>query len=199
MAATKQQTGLTPSDEDDLTTPCAAENERGRSMGGDTAEHRPVWRLIGEDALGSAPLRFSTPVALAGKGWKSDLASAVTTVDRGGMIFFTFDRGLARAALRLLAHGEWQRPVTPSTSGVRRALSADGMEVLQVYALWPSAEQVRLAVSEPSGRRLGWVQRSGVLGGGGSRIWRRALARSRLFSPFVHLLRPSVAVVARRP
>jgi len=45
---------------------------------------------------------------------------------------------------------------------------------------------------------LYWLQTSGVLGGGGNRLWARILARSVLFTPVAAALAPGIAFVVHR-
>lgn len=160
-----------------------------------------VWRLIAESAgVAATSAERTTPVELVGtnRRWQPVLIEAARGTDPGCVIFVAFDRGLAKAFLGLFAHRVWRRVSSPSFKHVVRALDAAGMQVEQRYALWPSVQGVRVALQQPAGPSLVWLQRSGVLGGGGRRIWGRVLARSWLLTPFLRLLTPGVALVARR-
>jgi hypothetical protein len=160
----------------------------------------PIWQLLvgslerqGERAY---PIRLeetSDPgVGLA------DLSNATERVPPGSVLLLTCERGSHRAILRLLSSGRWRRVRTPSLRKLARVLRNAELDIEARYAVWPSADCPRVVVSADSYAAVRWVQRSGVLGGGGEGFIARTLARSRLFTPFAFLLAPAVAVVARK-
>lgn len=156
----------------------------------------PIWRLIAENA-GARPEQGAVILPVTDDDWRDDFVASLALAEPGDLIFAVVGRGKARAVLGLLSHGVWRHTASPGLAEVGDVLRRLGVRVEQRYALWPSAHQVRLAFPKPSYRVNAWVQRSGVLGGGGRRVWARALARSPLFTPLSRLLTPGVALVGR--
>jgi hypothetical protein len=128
----------------------------------------------------------------------TDLSNATERVPPGGVLLLTCERGSHRAILRLLSSGRWRRVRTPSLRKLARVLRNAELDIEARYAVWPSADRPRVVVPADCYAAVRWVQRSGVLGGGGQRLITRTLARSRLFTPLSFLLAPGVAVVARK-
>lgn len=165
-------------------------------MGEVASTDSPIWRLIAESA-GVRPQQAAVILPVTDEDWRGDFAAALELAEPGDLIFAVVGRGTARAMLGLLSHGVWRHTTSPGLAEVGDVLRRLGVRVEQRYALWPSADQVRVAFPRPSYRVNAWVQRSGVLGGGGRRVWARALARSPLFTPLSRLLTPGVALVGR--
>lgn len=168
-------------------------------MGEFSSPGAPVWRLIAESAGTDQGGSEAVVVNAAHVHWRDDFSAALAGAEPGELIFATVDRRTVRAVLGLLAHGVWRRPPAPTVAEVADFLREWGVQLEQRYALWPSAQHVRVAYRQPSPRASSWVQRSGVLGGGGRRVWARALARSALFTPFSRLMTPGVALMGRIP
>jgi len=161
----------------------------------------PIWQLLvgslerqGERAY---PIRLEE-ISAPGVGRAEMLSNATEQVPSGGVPLLTCERGSHRAILRLLSSGRWRRVRTPSLRRLARDLRDAELDIEARYAVWPSADRPRVVVSADSYAAVRWVQRSGVLGGGGEGLIARTLARSRLFTPFAFLLAPAVAVVARK-
>jgi hypothetical protein len=160
----------------------------------------PIWQLLvgsferqGERVYPIRLEEMSDPgVGLA------DLSNATERIPSGGVLLMTCERGSHRAILRLLSSGRWRRVRTPSLRRLARVLRNAELDIEARYAVWPSADRPRVVVPADSYAAVRWIQRSGVLGGGGERLSTRMLARSRLFTPLAFLLAPAVAVVGRK-
>lgn len=150
---------------------------------------------IGEPRSGALPTH--TCELRGHDSWRAELTAATKTTPPEGLLLILADRGLSQALLRFLSHGRWRRAKSASLRKLRAQLRESRFEVVAEYVIWPSSGSPRVALRAASFRALRWVQRSGVLGGGGNRLWARALARSALFTPLAYLLAPRVALVAR--
>ena len=157
----------------------------------------PIWQLLvpeGDDGKAHELCELGAP----GPEWHTVLAHTIERVGRGGTLLLTCERGGRGAILRFLSHGRWTRIRTPRIQLLERALREAGFEVLARFSVWPSTASARIVLPAGSYPALRWVQRSGVLGGGGRRLVTRALARSAFFTPLSAFLAPGVAIVARR-
>jgi hypothetical protein len=169
----------------------------------DTDELHPIWRILlpAENVgrtTGPESLRAST-CELSDRGsWRPKLMAAMETVAAKGALLVTADRSFPQALLGLVSHSRWKRRRSPALREVRALLHESGFEVLTEYAVWPSRGMPRVALRASSFRAFNWIQRSGVLGGGGDRVGARALARSALFTPVAYFLAPRAALIARR-
>jgi hypothetical protein len=158
----------------------------------------PVWPLLLPDR-GSDEKPFELcELGEAGPDWNTALAGSMEAVPDEGILLVTCERGGRGALLRLLSHRRWRRVRTPRISQLERALRDRRFEIVARYNVWPSARAPRVVLPGRSYPALRWVQRSGVLGGGGRRLLTRGLARSALFTPLSVLLTPGVAIVSRR-
>lgn len=97
----------------------------------------------------------------------------------------------------------WARRLFGSTRGAalaakpaKRALEARKLGISARYAVWPSAETPALIYRSPI--TGWWMQRAGIIGGGGRSSRRQWLARSWLAAPIVALIRPSSVWVVHR-
>lgn len=153
----------------------------------------PIWALLGfgED---SATRLWIVP---ARKPWQESLDAAISDVGPDERLIVSVPRPFARRVLSLLSGRGRGSGTGPSPDDVKGALTVRGMVVEATYGLWPSARSPRLAFPRSRLRMLLWAQRSGVLGGGGNRLWARALARSILFTPVAPVILPGLAFVAR--
>jgi hypothetical protein len=172
----------------------------GTSPGGVEAREpiSPVWPLLLPDRGSSEKPIELCELGEAGPDWHPPLAGSMEAVADEGILLVTCERGGRGALLRLLNHRRWRRVRTPRISQLERALRDGGFEIVARYDVWPSARAPRVVLPGRSYPALRWVQRSGVLGGGGRRLLTRGLARSALFTPLSVLLTPGVAIVARR-
>lgn len=171
---------------------------RDRSMAGDLS---PVWRML---ALSATPggVAMRAPVVRAlpvpDQPWRDSIADGVEeAAATGTTLIIPVERPWARAILTLLAHRRWRLVKTPSATEIRRELDRLGASVEATYSVWPSARTPRIAFPKGKTRLLTWAQRSGVLGGGGNRLWARVAARSPLFTPFAIMMSPGLALVVR--
>ncbi len=165
-------------------------------MTGCTDRHEaanPIWVLLGANRDSEAVLW----VAPENGEWDQSLRRAVSGLDGDQRLIVSVPRPLARWALQILARRSPRRPEGPGPAAIRRVLDDLGMVVEHSYTLWPSAASPRLANPHANRRAFYWLQRSGVLGGGGQRLWARALARSLLFTPLAVVLAPGIALVAQ--
>ncbi|MGH2817511.1 MAG: hypothetical protein ACRDJS_03495 [Actinomycetota bacterium] len=159
----------------------------------------PIWQLLlpGKDTGSGKPYELCE-LGAPGPGWPSALAAAIERVPVGGTLLVTCERGNRGAILGLLSHRRWRRVRTPRIPLLERALRDAGFDVVARYSVWPSARTARVVLPAGNYSALRWVQRSGVLGGGGKRLFTRALARSAFFTPVSALLTPAVAIVSHR-
>jgi len=171
---------------------------RDRSMAGDLS---PVWRML---ALSATPggVAMRAPVVRAlpvpDQPWRESIADGVEeAAATGTTLIIPVERPWARAILTLLAHRRWRLVKTPSATEIKRELDRLGASVEATYSVWPSARTPRIAFPKGKTRLLTWAQRSGVLGGGGNRLWARVAARSPLFTPFAIMMSPGLALVVR--
>jgi hypothetical protein len=135
-------------------------------------------------------------LAGAAASWRDTLQAAIDRVPPGGALGVTGDRAVPMAVLEVLSHARWRRAAGPSPRRVQDVLRRGGLDVIGRYRMWPSSRNPRIASS--GSRAAAWMQRSGVLGGGGNRMLMRAAARSRLTTPLVASLAPRYGVVATR-
>lgn len=152
----------------------------------------PVWRMLAEGS--------STPVVRAlpapGQSWESVVGDGVReAADAGVTLIMPIEKAVARALLTLAANRRWRYAPTPSPRKVSAEIERLGGRVVGAYSLWPSSRTPRIAFPEGRSGLVRWAQRSGVLGGGGNRLWARSAARSRLFTPFAMYMAPGVALV----
>ena len=171
-----------------------------RSRPGDLS---PIWRMLVPDRSGGGASATPNVLALSGRdpAWTASLEQGLKGTsgsDRTAII--VLDRPWSGALLSLLAHGRWRMMRAPSLRSVRRELrDRAGADVIATFVLWPSARAPRIAFPRGKRRLVTWAQRSGVLGGGGNRLWARRLARSVFFTPIAALLAPGLALVVRLP
>jgi hypothetical protein len=93
------------------------------------------------------------------------------------------DRRGARTLLRMTPG------TTLSSRNTRKTLRSMAMRVADKYAVWPSLDQPRLVYRTLI---LGWwLQRAGVIGGGGGSAVKQRLARSLIVSPVLAAAHPS--------
>jgi hypothetical protein len=169
----------------------------------DALELHPVWRILlsAEEhgpSTGSESPRVNTCELLDRSSWRPALTAAMESIPTSGFLLVNAHRGLPQALLGFVSHARWRRSRSPSLRKVRALLHESGFEILTEYAVWPSTGSPRVALRASSFRAFNWIQRSGVLGGGGDRVGARALARSALFTPVAYVLAPRVAFIARR-
>jgi hypothetical protein len=162
-----------------------------------------VWALLAlpEDATGGRSGIGGVSVVAcdlehAGGSWRDLLHDEIERVPPGGALGVTGARVIPMALLEMLSHARWRRVAGPSRQRVEDALRRSGLDVIGRYRMWPTSRNPRVASS--GARAAGWMQRSGVLGGGGNRMLMRAVARSRLVTPLVGFLAPRYGVVATR-
>jgi hypothetical protein len=153
----------------------------------------PIWVLL---AKGGEPKLWISPPG--GRSWRESLHEASVQLADGGDLIVSVPRPMARSALARLAGRGGLSSRGPKPKTVIEALEEEKIEVVASYGLWPSARSPRVAF--PWGRLniLLWLQTSGVLGGGGNRLWARIRARSILFTPLAAVLTPGLALVTRR-
>lgn len=128
--------------------------------------------------------------------WTAELERVALRLAEGDRLLLVFERPWPRALMRL-ATGH---PSVPSLRPLRAVanLHRAGLIPAERYAVWPDIRAPRIAVPYWRYRAVAWLQRDGVLGGGGRHLVVRALARSRALTPLVWLSAPVVAVVARK-
>ena len=154
----------------------------------------PVWRMLAEGV--SEPVVQALPQP--GRSWQSVLAEGVAAAAASDKtLVIPVEKPLARAILSLLANRKWSMVKTPSIGKIKDELHRLGARVESTFALWPSARTPRIAFPQGHTRLVRWAQRSGVLGGGGNRLWARSAARSPLFTPFAMSMAPGVALVVK--
>jgi hypothetical protein len=163
----------------------------------------PIWRILLSAADGSGSdskaFRVSTCELSGGPAWRTDLTVTMKAMPPDELILIHADRGLPQALLGLIAHARFRRARSSSLRKLRAELSRSQFEILAEYVIWPSSGNPRVALRAGSFRAFSWVQRSGVLGGGGDRVWARVLARSPISTLLAYLLAPRLALIARSP
>jgi hypothetical protein len=132
------------------------------------------------------------------EAWEPSLAAAAASVDDGELIV-SVARPLARSVLARITGRGALSTKGPGPGEIEAALNWHGLEMVATYDLWPSARSPRIAFPRGRFHMLYWLQTSGVLGGGGNRLWARAMARSVAFTPVAAVLSPGIAYVVRRP
>jgi hypothetical protein len=163
----------------------------------------PIWALLAlsEDGVGGGGDTGEEQVVAcelegAAVSWDRALRAAVDQVPPGGVLAVTGSRAMPKAVLGLLGHARRGRVSAPSPLRVEEELRGAGFDVTGSYRLWPSSQNPRIATC--GSRAASWIQRSGVLGGGGERMLMRAVARSGVLTPLVRFLAPGFAIVANR-
>ncbi len=152
----------------------------------------PIWVLLSK---GESPNLWMPPPG--GKDWASSLRSATAALGDGELIV-SVGRPLARSALSRISGRGGLSSKGPSPSEVTEAFEKEGLEISASFGLWPSARSPRIAFPWGHIHMLYWLQTSGVLGGGGNRLWARMLARSVLFTPLAVAISPGIAFVVHR-
>lgn len=163
---------------------------------------RSIWRLL-LPASGDASPNRKDPLparhaALRGEDWTATLEEGAASIPVGGLLLLTWDNCVWRALAGLFAHGRLPRDRGPGHRNLLRTLERCGFETEAEYAVWPSGDAPRIALPRQSVSGVRWIRRSGVLGGGGRVLWKRALARSPLITVVAWLFPAAGALVARR-
>ncbi len=165
---------------------------------------QPIWALLASSADGvevAGDRRGAEIIACdlegSGASWPDLLRAAIDQVPAGGALAVTGNRAFTTTLLGARSKAARRRATAPPRRRVEEALRRTGFSVVGRYRMWPSSQDPRIAWS--GWRAAAWMQRSGVLGGGGERLLRRAAARSSLVTPLVSLLAPGYAVTATRP
>lgn len=153
----------------------------------------PIWTLL---SRGGPPNLWMRPTG--DEAWEPSLAAAAASVDDGELIV-SVARPLARSVLARITGRGALSTKGPGPGEIEAALDRHGLEMVATYDLWPSARSPRIAFPRGRFHMLYWLQTSGVLGGGGNRLWARAMARSVAFTPVAAVLSPGIAYVVRRP
>ena len=153
----------------------------------------PIWVLL---SRGGPPNLWMRPTG--GEAWEPSLADAARSLGEGELIV-SVARPLARSVLARVTGRGALSTKGPGPGEIEAAIVVQGLEVVASYDLWPSARSPRVAFPRGRFHMLYWLQTSGVLGGGGNRLWARALARSVVFTPAAAILSPGIAYVVRRP
>ena len=152
----------------------------------------PVWRMLA--ARSNTPI--VRPLPDPDRRWEAVVAEGVRAAEESGTtLIIPIEKPVARALLTLAANRKWRYTPTPSATKVTAEVQRLGGRVVGAYSLWPSSRTPRIAFPEGKSGLVRWAQRSGVLGGGGNRLWARSAARSALFTPFAMYMSPGVAVV----
>jgi hypothetical protein len=152
----------------------------------------PIWVLL---SRGGPPILWMRPSG--GEAWEPSLAEAAASIGDGELIV-SVARPLARSALARISGRAPLSTKGPGPGEIEAAIEQQGLEVVASYDLWPSARSPRVAFPRGRLHMLFWLQTSGVLGGGGNRLWARIMARSVAFTPVAAILSPGIAYVVRR-
>ncbi|MEX1005563.1 MAG: hypothetical protein WD156_09355 [Acidimicrobiia bacterium] len=145
----------------------------------------------------SASIEAATELIVRATGSHAFLAATTTgwaevapALDKGHRITLGLDRPLARRALGAAS----AQTLTPRE--VRNLLIAVGGRVVKTYAVWPSLSTPRLIYQ--SSITAWWLQRAGIIGGGGTSFSRQRLARSLVAAPVIAFCHPSELWVVER-
>lgn len=161
------------------------------------------WSLLGAD-FNPSPTHGTTREGVtflltdSNSDYDTNLRQRVELLSEGDVFVVATGRPFARHWVRFGSRRRQLRSGGIRLPHLLRSVNSLGFEVERVFAVWPSAEAPLLAVPVRGRHAMRWVQRTGILGGGGDRMWLRILMRSSLFTTLVTHLYPAVAVVARR-
>lgn len=160
----------------------------------------PIWLLLapGGDTQDGDDGEMPCLLVDGDESWRSTLSDQIAVLPSGRRFIVAYDRRWARTVLGLLSHRRWRREAAPPSQQIERAIESSGGVIQERYWVWPSARVPRLVYPVSDRTTLKWFQRSGVLGGGGRRLWTRVLARSPLFTPLGGLLTPGAALVVKK-
>lgn len=154
-----------------------------------------MWQLLAPVQVGESRPRVL--IVDPTEGWRQTLTQGLQGMEPNETLLVGFERRTPVLLRALLRHRRLQVS-GPTKREMVRSLTREGLEVTDTYAIWPSAQAPRVAYRPNRFRALSWAHRSGVVGGGGGRLWRVALARSWLVVAMAPLLVPSYALVAVR-
>jgi len=162
----------------------------------------PVWRMLlppegATAAADGAGIRFLAISPRRGS-WREALAREGREAQSGDLLVVTCEGGLPQTLAHLFTHREWVRRRRPRLRAVIRALGNENFTIERTLAIWPSARNPRIVLESGMFRAHRWLQRSGVLGGGGRSTWKRAVLRSPALTIITYLLPPAVALLARK-
>lgn len=161
----------------------------------------PIWRLTlpPEERESAHDVEVAgIPLAKLGDDLVGTLQMIARTVPVDGRFLLLVDRSVVRGFLDLLSQGRWRRRRSLRRRQLMRGLRYWGFEVLAEYDVWPSSETPRILVPHRSLPAVRWIRRSGVLGGGGRVLWKRAIARSPFMTVLAWAFCPASAILARR-
>ena len=88
--------------------------------------------------------------------------------------------------------------VPASLARVQRQVEADGWTVAAQYRGWPSPTALTILVPTDERPMFGWLQRSGVIGGGRTSTLLRGLFRSSLITAVLWRVAPAQVLVIQR-
>jgi len=81
---------------------------------------------------------------------------------------------------------------------VRKQLEADGWTIVAQYRGWPSPGAPRILVPADGRHMFGWLQRSGVIGGGRTSVLLRRLYRSSLITAVLWRAAPAQVMIVQQ-
>lgn len=167
-------------------------------------EEHALWRSIGSSQSGMLGREVKV-IRIDARAKVDPLVASMEDAEVGGgqsgTTIFVYDRPTVIDAVRGLASARGLRELLRywrfgGVKSVVHAISVSGFDVIGVYAIWPFVDAPRIAYPQPDRRLCRMVHRTGALGGGGERSWRRMLVRSWIARPLFHVLVPGVAIIA---
>lgn len=151
-----------------------------------------------EDERDTPTFTVISASGLSSEALLSELQQAIVPRPSLRSVIVVVDRPLMGTLRRLVTGGRPIRSGGTSVRSLRKSVRSHSWGDESIYALWPSSAAPSIAVPVASRSARRWVHRAGILGGGGERVWLRALLRSRLITPLMASSYPAVAVVLRR-
>jgi len=155
----------------------------------------PVWQALFPG--GQAEALEGSICVLSGseRRWREQLLGAAGATSENDWLLVSADRSTAVRLLKIVPWRRSQSGGVRSRSAVVAAARDVGLETVAIYTVWPSSGLPKVAYPVDDYGAFRWLQRTGVIGGGGGRIWARLLARSRFTTPFLWALAPGMILV----
>ena len=157
-------------------------------------EHGP-WAAIVDGHTDGTP-----PSVLRVEAHDSALVGAaerLQALPNNGSVLILADRRSLRGLSNDLRAKRYPR-MRPSAQRLQGAIGRAGVLSTAVWLVWPDIDRPRVLIDRGDLRQWRWAQRSGVLGGGGTRVLVRKLLRTRPFGRVLRGLAGGLVTVGRK-